>query len=139
MGNTGFGDEGGSGEPTFDIVLPDERSDQVEDRIFFDSDLGVASFRDAIRGSEVTISQQPLTDEQKADREGQLEIIALQLLAETSFDSKFGTVYVSNTSPDGTPSQVTMFTTDELLIFIRTSGNALSVDAWAEYIQRIEA
>ncbi len=129
--------QGASSEPTidFDPVLP---STVEEDAVFIDARQGVASFRDQIGLSTVTVSQQPLTEEQKADRAGQLELISVQLLSDVSFATQFGTTYLTNTAPDGTASQVVMFTTDDLLVFIRTPGTTIAVDDWVEYINTIE-
>ena len=137
---TGFGEVQGAETPTqpdFEVATPSDNTQQTAIR--FDPEQGVASFQDKLREHTFTISQQPLTDTQLADKEGQLEIIAVNLLAEVSFETQFGTTYLTNTAPDGTSSQVAMFMTDELLVFIRTGGTSLSADNWVEYINTIQS
>lgn len=124
-------------EPTFDVAVTDTVN--KDQGIYFDPEVGVASYRDIVRGFTVTVSQQPLTDVQRADPAGELEKLAVQLLAGVSFETDLGTVYLTTPAPEGDPSQVAMFMTNDLLIFIRTAGVSISTEGWVEYINRIQA
>ena len=122
-------------QPTFDVITPDDNT--LTSAIKFDPSQGVASYQDKVKEHTLTISQQPLTDEQKQNKEAEIEKIAINLLAEISFETQFGTTYLTNTAPDGTNSQVAFFMTQDLLVFIRTGGTAINPDAWVEYINSI--
>ncbi len=124
-------------DPTFNVLTPADNSSQTP--VFFDSAQEVASFQDKYEEHTFTLSQQPLTDNQIADPESELENIALTLFADVSFETRYGETYVSNTAPDGTSSQVVLFMTDELLVFIRTSGTSLSIVEWTNYINEINS
>jgi len=123
-------------EPSFDVVTPDD--EPIQASVVFDPSVGVASFKDKIQDRGITVSQQPLTDEQKADKVNQLELISVSLSAEVSFETKFGTTYLTNVAPDGTKSQVVLFMTEELLVIMRSDGVTINPDAWVEYINTIE-
>jgi hypothetical protein len=123
-------------EPDFELALTDTIN--ADEGISFDANRGVASFRDTIRGVKVTVSQQKLTEGQKIDRAAQTELVAVQLLASTSLESDIGTVYLTDPTGQADPSQTAIFSTDELLIFVRTQGVVLAPQAWLEYANSID-
>lgn len=119
-------------EPTFDVVRPNDEDNQV----FFDPELGVASYQDTVGGKTVTISQQPISTEQQANKTEFLNQVAVNLKADVEFSTQFGPTHLS-TKPDDTGDQVVFFLTDELLVFIRTRGESISPIEWTEYINSI--
>ena len=122
-------------DPTFDVIIP--KDGELTSAIKFDPSQGVASYQDQVNEHALTVSQQPLTDAQKEDRDAELTRVSVALLADISFETQFGTTYLTNTAPDGTTSQVVFFMTEELLVFIRTGGSTLTPDEWVEYINSI--
>jgi len=121
--------------PNFPVLTPD--TVDKEKALSFDSSRGVAAYQDFIRGVTVTVSQQPLTDLQAKDPAGELEKLAVQLQASTSFDTRLGRVYITTPTADQDPSQTAVFIANKLLIFIRTTGVSISPEGWTEYINSI--
>jgi hypothetical protein len=72
----------------------------------------------------------------KVARNTSLNEVATSLLAEVSFDTKFGTTHIAN-APDDTGDQVAIFMTEDLLVFIRTRESTIDPVSWIEYINNI--
>ncbi len=129
---------GSSTQPNFAVVKPDNLTDETA--IFFDPQLETASYVHEIDGTPVVISQQPLSDAQKQNRAAELSLIATTLSADFSFDSKFGRTFISSAAlEDGSQaSQVIIFMTEDLLIFIRNDSSVfLEPQSISDYISRI--
>ena len=121
-----------------DFPIAESETRKDEQGIAFDPDRGVASFRDVIQGYVVTVSQQPLTDEQKLDQDAFLETVAVNLFAQGSFTSEKGPVHYTIPLPDVDPSQTIMFTHKDLLIFVRTQGVELDSIVWERYVNSLQ-
>jgi len=123
-------------EPDFPIVTSDTAD--LEQGLYFDSSKGVATFRDKIKSVPVTVSQQPLNDQQKLNPAGELEKVAVQLSAGISIKTKLGTVYITTPDPEVSKDQAALFMTNDLLIFVKTAGVSISTEGWVEYINSIK-
>ena len=132
-------DDSGTVQPVgapFPIVASDSI---VESRgVSFDRETGVASFRDKFNELEVTVSQQPLTQEQIDRGEQFLNEVAFSLQTSTSFPTEKGTVHLTIPSEDNPDeSQVGVFIYKDLLIFVRTHDIQFEPVDWVEFVNSL--
>lgn len=121
----------------FEPVVPEDKKEEIAKTLYIEPQKGIAGYHDTLSGFPITISQQPLSDEQKRDPEESLSKISVAVYASGSLETKKGRAYIVQPSEDD-PTQKVLFITKDLLILIRTSGTDISDEAWIEYINSIE-
>jgi hypothetical protein len=121
-------------DPEFDTVLPDGKKESTEEnKIGYDAQRKVASFRDNIGGVPITVSQQPLPEQLKSNPDEEVKKIAEGFSAYNVISESNPKAYLGN---DVKGPQTVIFHKKGLLIFI-LSDRQIDKDLWAEYITKL--
>jgi hypothetical protein len=99
----------------------------------FDQEKKVLGYKSEYNGVQLTVSQQALPDQLKS-HPGQLEGIARSVNANVPIDTQKGKAYIA--TEDKTKTQIVVFATDGLMVFIR-SNKSLDSDDWIFYINQL--
>lgn len=94
----------------------------------------VFAYLDTVAGVQLSVSQQPLPENFRQDRTGELSKLAQQFNAQEKFEVDGKAIYVG-TSAKGPQSAV--FTIKDLLVLVRSSAE-LSKEQWVSYIATLE-
>jgi hypothetical protein len=100
-------------------------------------EVGIEVSRNVVSGYVVTVSQQPLTEEQRKDPEEFLSTISVAELAGGSIETNKGRAYIVAPTDDF-PSQRVMFIVKDSLVLVQTPGVSIEDEAWADFINSIE-
>lgn len=115
--------------------LKDDSGKNVpEPDIRVDKEKGVVGYRSQYNGVQLTLSQQALPEQLKTNP-GQLEGIARSVNAHRSIDTQKGKAYIA-TNDDEAESQIAVFATDEVLVFVR-STKTMDDESWIFYINQL--
>ncbi len=134
-GQEGSGVLGGSvQEPEFDTVLPDGKKEEVvSGKVGYDPSKKVASFQDTIGPVNITVSQQALPENFKAQPDDEVKKLAESFSANEVITESNPKAYVG-TSVKG--PQTVIFHKNNLLVFIQ-SDRSVDKSEWAAYITRL--
>lgn len=126
---------GQSATPEYKPVLPIGGEKSITDnKVLYDPEKKVASYKDTINGIPVTISQQPMPESFNDDPDGEVRKIAENFSANTEIKAGGLTGYLG-TSAKGPQSMV--LKKRSMLIFI-FSEKTIPNDAWGQYISSLE-
>lgn len=101
---------------------------------YIDSKKNVLGYNSEYNGVNITVSQQKLPDDIKANPEDGLAGVANSLGANEKFETQKGMAYLKTGKNTG--KQIAVFATDENLVFIQTEKEMLS-DDWEFYINQL--
>lgn len=122
-------------EPTFDTVLPDGKAEETSSgKLGYDPKRQVASFEDAIGLAKLTVSQQPLPENFKANPDEEVRKLAESFSAKEVIAESTPKAYLGT---DEKGPQTAIFHKNGLLIFI-LSSKTLDKSQWAEYITKLQ-
>lgn len=113
--------------------LADATGKKVEPELKFDQEKKVLGLKTEYNGASLLISQQALPD-QLQEHPGQLEGVARSINANIPIETQKGRAYIA--TDDETKSQVAVFATKELLVFIR-ANKTLDNEDWKFYINQL--
>lgn len=122
-------------EPNFVTVLPDGKTEETSSgRIGYDPKRQVASFEDTIGMAKLTVSQQPLPENFKANPDEEVRKLAesfsaTEVIAESNPKAYLGT--------DEKGPQTAIFHKNGVLVFI-LSSKTLDKSQWSEYITKLQ-
>lgn len=124
-------------QPDFKAAVPIDKPELAKVQgatSTYDPEKRVLSYTDTFMDETFTVSQQVLPDNFKTDAGALDKLVSSLGPKKVIIDTNHGPVYVS-TNPK-TNEQIVVFTTDKLLIFIRSS---LKVEdtTWKEYINKL--
>jgi hypothetical protein len=121
-------------EPDFDTVLPDGKKDETSDnKLGYDPQRRVASFRDTLEGKVITVSQQPLPEAFKNNTDEEVKKLAKGFNANEVIQESNPKAYLGT---DVSGAQTVIFHKKGLLVFI-LSPKQIDKDQWAAYITKL--
>lgn len=127
--------QSGTEQPTYAPLKPSESDEgAVESSAVYNAKQQLYKYNDTYLGSALTVSQQPLPDDIKANPDKLAKIAESSIGATDSFDTANGKVYIA-TSEGGYQRLVLVHR--QLLLFI-TSPKELEITDWVTYVQALE-
>lgn len=123
-----------SNEPTYAPIEPQKTGGQVRG-VQYDPEKKLYKFNDTYGGVELTVSQQPLPDDLRANPE-KVKTLAGGIGSNEMVETTIGNAYIS--TDEKLTTQRIVFATRHLLVFIQADGILKGVD-WVNYIQSLES
>jgi hypothetical protein len=114
--------------------LTDANGQQSKPDFKYDKEKKVLGYVAEFNGAQLTISQQHAPEGLKSNP-AKLMSLAESLKATTPMDTQKGTAYIA--TDEKSKAQVAVFTTDDVLVFVRSS-KSLDEDEWQTYINQLK-
>ena len=122
------------GTPTYPILLPANKNITANDGWVRPGDKAVFVYTDKINNVGISVSEQPLPDEFKADVNQQMAALAKDEKANQKITVGSTTVYIGSTSKG---PQSVFLAKNNLLILIK-SDDLITNDSWASYVNSLQ-
>lgn len=117
-----------------DYALPDGSSEGVEGDIRYDTEKELIGYKDSIGGVEISVNQQPIPEEMKADIDETIKKAADEMGATTVLVTATPTAYLKTAALD---KQIVLFAKGDKVFVIQSEGKIDEYD-WATYITNLK-
>lgn len=118
-------------KPAFTVLFPNS---QAKEKMSYDTEKKVASYTGKVKGVDVTVSQQPVPANFKADPNGEVAKLAQSINATTKLDAPGLQAFLGQSIKG---PQTVVFTKDGTLVFIKSSEQ-IPVADWNNFLESLK-